>query len=305
MSTYQFITKYYLNNNKNCVTVKKKDFINDFIQIAKDESTNPKKDAESAWTFFSHANYEMATDLGREYELYASFEKSIIDEDINSIQNFLDMGLSPNKKVSKTTVFGTVCRIGNLDILNMLLEYEDIDPDFNTIILSDCVLGGNKLVLKKILDTFPEIVKKSSTFALRLAITNNRLDLADILIDHGMSINSVADDFIITTIKRNLIEATEYIINKTDVINKSPILNIAVSDNNLEIVKMLIRMGADQNNLIYKRNNPLVIAIKNNMWEIFQILMQHNPDIDACINELEEKKLFVLSNLLKTKMMIN
>lgn len=52
-------------------------------------------------------------------------------------------------------------------------------------------------------------------------------------------------------------------------------LNDAILDNNFQIVKMFIDMGADVNNTCNKGLTPLVIAISEKHYKIAELLKQN------------------------------
>ena len=104
-------------------------------------------------------------------------------------------------------------------------------------------------ILLKFITEDPEFQERCALRAIRL----NNFEVLKLLLDHGLSPNSV---------------------NK----NMTPFLSIAVKHQRLEIAKLLLQSGADPNYTDCEDKIPLLYAIRNNDVDMTKLLLEYGTD---------------------------
>lgn len=128
-------------------------------------------------------------------------------------------------------------------------------------------------------------LENNAGFALYLAINNNRVDIVEELILKHVNINTQYHIFAMMMGHKTLNYNNP--INYKTCNQEIPLL-MAVWNNNVEIVKLLLKYGANPN-LIDNRENcsALSLAIDNRNYEIAKLLIKNNADT-CCINDENE-----------------
>ncbi|KAF3063043.1 Ankyrin-1 [Trichoderma lentiforme] len=164
------------------------------------------------------------------------------------------------KGLSNQTSLETACVAGNFAAVESLLRYRDfrdyITLDLPAQPLMIAVQEGHYKIAEALLrhGADPDFPEQDGQTALWLAVVHEWIDICRLLLAHKADPNLALKDNRITP----LISA---IINK-----------------NMELVKVLIKNGADVNQPLYNQCTPVYMATFGNDIEIVRYLLSHNAD---------------------------
>lgn len=170
------------------------------------------------------------------------------------------------------------------------------------LILEEVEHGSEQRALK-ILNTSPSAVQqiiKDDSFLFFSAIKQNYINLVKRLIQLGADVNQViikeklhATPLIVAVVYKNAAMIEMLLANGADV-NKSVIVNIintplisavASDDPDLQIIKMLLKAGANPNvGVKEKKINPLIFAVDSNRLDIIELLLEYGAHVNAVVS---------------------
>lgn len=124
------------------------------------------------------------------------------------------------------------------------------------------------------------------SWPLYFAVTNNRVDVAEILITHGASVKftksagqTVLSDAKSVAMAELLIKHGANIQDASKGANSYPLYS-AVINNRADVAEVLISHGADVNHNSKSMGTPLSVAVRNNRKEIVKLLIDKGADIN-------------------------
>ena len=253
------------------------------------------------------------------YKLYSA----CIDEDINSLNNLLDQGISPIIKLEKNTEIksiaqkfiekrnmtfssdnekiqyinnfslsplGIVSALGNKDIADLLLKYgSDINEKSGTTFRTPLLISARANNLEftlYLLDKNADIHISDNTgaTALHFAAYNNNFVLAEKLISLGANINQLDNN------------------------GQSPLLVLIANSNRTPdnaIMELFLKSGADLS-ILYNIRGPvniLYVAVANNHIEATKLLLKQN--IDYNIKDSRGRALFDIAEINNSNELLN
>lgn len=218
-------------------------------------------------------------------------------KDINTMKMLLDMGANPNVIYSSSSNVPIIYKSIEdeyMDAMSLLIEYgANINCTHQNNILHIAVNVNNYDIVEKLLETNKCDVNcqdYDGNTSLHLAIFDNRLPIAHLLINYGADLNVknkdgntvmhfAAINNNINVIKLLLREGAIYDIQNID--GDTP-AHLAVSNNNITIIKEILKLDIDPNVQNNSGETILHIASYNNNCKIINLIIKKtkiNPDI--------------------------
>ena len=204
-----------------------------------------------------------------------------VGADPNFVSERYDMESISSSRLRNKHVTALVAAIkkDHFHIVDILLE-AGADPSIpdlakNTALAVAAAHSDNTKLIQKLLDKLDELGKKKDeidtpdsrgTTPLMQAITNNHVDVSQLLINEGANINT------------------------EDQLGNTPLL-LAVRQS-IQIIEMLLQKGVDINCRKNARECPIIQASRSRNREIIRILLDADADIDAK-NEFSQTALTV------------
>lgn len=200
------------------------------------------------------------------------------------------------------------CIVNSLDNIKILEEFGVDLKSFNGELLSIASYHGNKDIVDFLLNRLLDI-HTCNNKALVAAIFHDRQNIVKLLIEYGANYH-VADDFPIKfAIHMGCIECVRLLIgydNNLVTVNNNILIRIAAQRNQIEIMELLIKQGADfsvcDNHiwrnaiadnkicvakllirygidlyLVYNNNYAVNVACNRGYFELFKLLMESEP----------------------------
>lgn len=171
---------------------------------------------------------------------------------------------------------------GNIDIVQLLIKKGvSVTGDKNKAIVV-AAKNGHINIVKLLLD-YGADVNSYNNRALYSACENNHLEVAKILIENGCN----SEDSIVFALDKAILngyaELAEYILQFLPLhINNYPILksafNRAITNNYVDVVKLLIEKGIDVNNVI-SGSAPIVYATASDSIECAKLLIDADANV--------------------------
>ena len=213
---------------------------------------------------------------------------------IQCMKLLLDAGVDRNPVDNDgwTPLMYTVSSSGSIDSLKLLLDYEvdtdKINNDGNTAFcIANIKIGEDQDEYVELLFNYIYNNKCPNKYEkLRFAIKNNKLKLAQSLIDKGVDINDINNEYVLHSAVNTLMD--------DDVINNSD-----------ECIKLLLNYGADVNKTDDDGWTPLMIAAMRWATSFQKLLLDSgaevnmvNPDGDTALmiamdNDVQELELLI------------
>ncbi|QOR35635.1 ankyrin repeat domain-containing protein [Clostridium sp. 'deep sea'] len=210
-----------------------------------------------------------------------SFFKSIKQCDIGAVKLFIEDGFDVNifDSKNKSLLYYAVDSESE-EIVNLLIEN---GANINS---SDCPLEAackriNLTIVKLLLNNGARL--DLSPKPLNAIITRN-IAIAELLLKNGADPNYFCTPMAIELATQdNYTEMIKLLIKYgAELNNIANPLNEAIQKNNIKITKLLLDSGADPNNALKKL--PLQSAIDNNNLEIFNLLVEYGADVNKIKN---------------------
>ena len=159
------------------------------------------------------------------------------------------------------------------------------------------------------------IVENAATLALRYSVFNNRLDLVDFLSENKANFNFY-DPNGKTLLTKSLLNGSIEMFNclidkganvnyKNDKDKSTPLLN-CISNNNVELLKLLIENKVNLNSETLDEFNPVVYAINNAKFDCVLCLAENGVKVpEKIINFIKDNDRIGLWNYVNHKFSIN
>ena len=124
---------------------------------------------------------------------------------------------------------------------------------------------------------------------LLIAAADDNEDLVNLLLERGADVNAKDLDGWTALMHTDSVNVARMLLNRGVNVNEKSIdgetaLGLSIDDNSLDMVKELIKYGADVNDKMYDYGN-LDVAVSNNFWEIAEVLVDNGADVDVRNNE--------------------
>ena len=124
----------------------------------------------------------------------------------------------------------------------------------------------------------------SGNTAIALAVSNNHVKVAKILLEHGADANSKDNwkaDMLYRAASLENVAMVKLLLQHGAVAESTILYHVVLTLNNLEIVKLLLQHGADPNEQVAEYCQILGCAIREGNLGIVQELLQHGADPNA------------------------
>lgn len=223
------------------------------------------------------------------------------DEELNPLEIAINYYSQNSNSISLLYQFGIDLNYTKLPALAYALDYSDVPYDLIKLLLS---FGAD-----------PNCIHRRMNFqhnALIQAISISRLDLIELLIDYGADVNMIVDDLLCCCALQFIIEESNNIKNYLEIcecllknganpsfyglsfsikngytsesIRSMPVLD-TIRRENIELLKLLIRYGANIQTFIKGTYSPLCTACYIGNIDIVNILLLNGVDPTAtCLN---------------------
>ena len=221
-------------------------------------------------------------------KLFEAIECNLIDE----VENILRSGVNVNIRNNyKDSPLHCAVNSNSIEIVKLLLKYESLNIN--------------------ILDSRGET-------ALHYAARNDFDEIAEILIKNGADVNiksvTTNQNFFTIAVYFNSVKTVKVAIannlnvNEKDGEKVTP-LHVAVANDLIDIVELLLNAGADVNIKNSDNETPLFIAVTNDSIDIVELLLNAGADVNIKCSYMHETVLKVaeeegfndILKLLKTK----
>ena len=199
----------------------------------------------------------------------------------------VDLLLKYNAKVDMKTSGGITAlqiAVENNDqeiassILLHHVNVNTIDEDGNSPLLL-ALKNHNTKIIKILLAHGANVnmTKKEEDWPLLIAAKNNNIEIITMLLNHGANVNPTAQ----MEMNRTAWEYSPwrnshnpYPYEESEIVLNTPLL-IAVKNNNIKIIKMLLNHGADIETRNKDGESPLSVAIQKNKIELIEMLLKN------------------------------
>lgn len=196
----------------------------------------------------------------------------------------LQAGANPNVRVDNTSLLSMALKNSHSEMARLLIakgaSIDIKDGDEMTPLMLACIHNDLPLV-KALLDKGVDVNSndnKGST-ALTYSISEKRNKIVPLLLAKGASVRTEELNAAINT--RDLVLISRLIDKGADVKNS---LLAALPNAGLEMVKLLVKKGADTNARNYNEKTALILAVESPSEvkpEVVRYLLNHNADVNA------------------------
>ncbi|ARF02627.1 SWPV1-008 [Shearwaterpox virus] len=218
---------------------------------------------------------------------------AVNNEDIETVKLFLEKGFNVNSKdeIDNTALHYAVLSNNN-NITQLLVDYKADIKECDGYLLLHAVKANNIDIIKILLNNGINVnyVNDKGYTALHYAVENNKLDIVNLLLGKGANIEIVNECSFINNIIKfrftnyyNMIELMlSYKANVNNIHDNYAPLHLAIDEEDEEIIKLLIRYGADINiKNTYNDSSPLHHAVKSVNKNILKILLDKGADVNS------------------------
>ncbi|ABB32880.1 Ankyrin repeat-like protein [Geobacter metallireducens RCH3] len=220
-----------------------------------------------------------ASSLGRPALVFAAMNKHL-----ESVRLLLERGADPDIIIGGTPLLTMAIKDGPAEIAGLLIArgapVNVVDEGGKTPLMHACE-KGDMATVKALLARGGDvnILGKDSEGALTIAIAGGHDGIVRLLLERGATVRT--DDLQAAIKARNVSLASRLIDKGADV--KDALLT-ALPKADLEMVKLLVKKGADPNARDYYQKTPLILEAGN--WsdanpEVVRHLLEHGADINA------------------------
>lgn len=230
---------------------------------------------------------------------YSVIRTAFIQGNVEVFELLLKYGADPNTVVARyydnpgTTLLMKAAEKGNVELVKILLDYKASVPacdSCNEDIMSYAGAGGKIEIVEMLLERgavleSKEIGRKRDSVLVK-AIKCKHEELANYLIGKGMDVNACDKDgvsLLKLACKRGLGSVVKELLDKGARIEDDgdslefPIVS-AISNGNLEVVKMLVEKVAD---VRLFSDEPLIKAVRYKHKDIVKYLIEKGVDVNA------------------------
>ncbi|RYC81308.1 hypothetical protein BFJ63_vAg15805 [Fusarium oxysporum f. sp. narcissi] len=221
--------------------------------------------------------------------LFASVEKSFLAGAVP----LLKYGADPRFAMGEDneTALAAACIANKVNFAHLLLIYGG-DPNQLTAtgetLLSSAI---NKKTPKKFIDLIldygadPDLKSREGKTALFEAIQNSRVDIVNSLLDHGANPNLPGPKHMLWPATYQSACLQVLLSHGADPKKAPGIMELAVSVNNIESVKVLLNAKVDPNQKKDGVYTPLCTSIRDNRPDIFHLLLANKADPNVPASE--------------------
>ncbi|KAF5984640.1 ankyrin 3 [Fusarium coicis] len=221
--------------------------------------------------------------------LFAAVEKSFLAGAVP----LLKYGADPRfaKGEDNETPLAAACIANKVNFAHLLLIYGG-DPNQLTAtgetLLSSAI---NKKTPKKFIDLIldyganPDLKSREGKTALFEAIQNSRVDIVNSLLDHGANPNLPGPKHMLWPATYQSACLQVLLAHGADPKKAPGIMELAVSVNNIESVKVLLNAKVDPNQKKDGVYTPLCTSIRDNRPDIFHLLLANKADPNVPASE--------------------
>ncbi|KAF5254526.1 hypothetical protein FANTH_784 [Fusarium anthophilum] len=221
--------------------------------------------------------------------LFASVEKSFLAGAVP----LLKYGADPRFAMGEDneTPLAAACIANKVNFAHLLLIYGG-DPNQLTAtgetLLSSAI---NKKTPKKFIDLIldygadPDLKSREGKTALFEAIQNSRVDIVNSLLDHGANPNLPGPKHMLWPATYQSACLQVLLAHGADPKKAPGIMELAVSVNNIESVKVLLNAKVDPNQKKDGVYTPLCTSIRDNRPDIFHLLLANKADPNVPASE--------------------
>ncbi|KAF5542988.1 ankyrin 3 [Fusarium mexicanum] len=221
--------------------------------------------------------------------LFASVEKSFLAGAVP----LLKYGADPRFAMGEDneTALAAACIANKVNFAHLLLIYGG-DPNQLTAtgetLLSSAI---NKKTPKKFIDLIldygadPDLKSREGKTALFEAIQNSRVDIVSSLLDHGANPNLPGPKHMLWPATYQSACLQVLLAHGADPKKAPGIMELAVSVNNIESVKVLLNAKVDPNQKKDGVYTPLCTSIRDNRPDIFHLLLANKADPNVPASE--------------------
>ncbi len=209
----------------------------------------------------------------------------------NLIQLLVDSGIKMNEKNKDDQhPLELAVETNNLSLIELLLkngaEIDKAGKDGNTV-LSTAIKANNQKLAELAIKYKANVNQFGSTL-IHIAINNNDLELAKLLIDNKIEINKAdkAGSYPLElAINTNNLDLVELLLkNKADVDQrkkeKETALTSAIIQGNYKLSELLLKYGADANQKTADELPIINAAVFQNSSELVKLLISHDADVN-------------------------
>ena len=276
---------------------------------------------------FSVDNYKYSTNFVMSLYVLIDYVNQIDSFKQNNLFNYFALNIIRNDFIGTSYVihlFESVdydinTRHNNITLLYLAVQYKNerlvkilLSNGANTeftynneyILMLAMTVFYNKNIIKLLINNGANINVENNA-PLKEAISNRNIEVIELLIDNGADINIIYKGvpLLIYFIKNRKFNATEKISIITKLLDKGidvnftdrsgiSALQIAIRDNNINIIKLLIDKSA---NINIEDNAPLKEAISSRNIKVIELLIENGSNIDI-IYENEPLLIYFIKN---------
>lgn len=150
---------------------------------------------------------------------------------------------------------------------------------------------------------------------LNIAASTNNCELIDWLLAHGANINQRMNSWsqgnatpLLNALAKNSVEAAKLLIERGADINlttrKDSALSLAVKNDNIELVKLLIKENANLTHINHKKSSVLHYAVEKGNIEIIRLLLLANKDSEL-LNKRNDNGYNIIDIAIKNSVLRN
>lgn len=216
-------------------------------------------------------------------------------KDINTTKQLLESGVNPNIKEKKFSSLHIALLEKDYDIAKLLLEH-GANPNqyvktkkFNIPLFAVTNKFDDQKFLKLFLEYGANANELDSFYTLSAAISKNKLENIDLLVEKGFDIHATNDDNITllnyAIMSKKPYKTIKYLIdkkidvNKVSKRNKTALLYSIDKNSDPKVTKLLLDAGADINFKNSLGSNALSLAIMNSNEEALKLLIEYGANI--------------------------
>ena len=217
-------------------------------------------------------------------------------KNIEIVKLLINKGMDVNKPYQRTKSTITTALIeaamvnGNIDVVNVLIDtgadINAVESYLNKTALLMAIEYSDNETIELLIKYKADInhIDNEGNAPIDIATRLNKTDIVNLLIKNG------APNDLTRAIKYGVTDQVEYLLSKSKNIdaldsNGDTALTLAIKENNVNLVKMIINKGANINIISFINNysdeySPLMIASKNGNKEIVNLLIKNGANVN-------------------------
>ena len=217
-------------------------------------------------------------------------------KNIEIVKLLINKGMDVNEPYQRTKSTITTALIeaamvnGNIDVVNVLIDtgadINAVESYLNKTALLMAIEYSDNETIELLIKYKANInhIDNEGNAPIDIATRLNKTDIVNLLIKNG------APNDLTRAIKYGVTDQVEYLLSKSKNIdaldsNGDTALTLAIKENNVNLVKMIINKGANINIISFINNysdeySPLMIASKNGNKEIVNLLIKNGANVN-------------------------